>query len=159
MKTLCCLIMLISGCALVAAQNPSKINWKSWTALEQALQKEPKPVFVFFHATWCAYCKKIKRKVFTKEQVIQKINTDYYALEMDVERTDTISFGGQTFANKQALTKRNGVHELALSLASREQKPFTLPATILLKEDFTIKNRLFEYYTAPQLMTLLQEED
>lgn len=74
---------------------------------------------------------------------------------MDVERTDTISFEGAKFANKQALTKRNGVHEIPLLLASREGIPFSLPATIILNKDFTLKERIFEYYTSKQLLKIL----
>lgn len=157
MKTLFCFIfLLLIRFTFVTAQSESKINWKSWTELEQAIKKEPKPVFIFFHAEWCSYCKKIKREIFTKEEVIQKVNSDYYALEMDIEQTDTITFGGYTFTNKQVLTKRNGVHEIALLLASRENTPFSLPATILLNKNFTLKDRFFEYYTSKQLITLLK---
>jgi len=157
MKKIFCLItLLLVGFSFVSAQSDSKIHWKSWTELEKAIKKEPKPVFIFFHAEWCAYCKKIERKIFTKEEVIQKINSDYYAVEMDVERTDTITFGGDKFTNKQALTKRNGVHEIPLLLASRENAPFSLPATILLNKDFTLRNRFFEYYTSKQLLRLLK---
>lgn len=139
----------------VNAQSDTEINWKSWSALEEALKQEPKPVFLFFHAEWCDYCKKIQRKVFTKPEVVAKINAEYYAVEMDVERQDTILFEGVSFTNKEALTKRNGVHELPLLLASREGRSFSLPATIILNRDFTLKKRLFEYYTSKQILSVL----
>lgn len=83
------------------------------------------------------------------------MNRDYYALEMDVERTDTITFEGTKFTNKLALDKRNGVHEIPLLLASREGIPFSLPTTIILNNDFTLRNRIFEYYTSKKLLKLL----
>jgi len=136
------------------AQN-EHINWLSFEQLDVALAEKPKPVFIFFHAEWCSYCKKIEREIFTKPEVIKKLNTKYYAVEMDVERTDTITFEGEQFTNKQALTKRNGVHEIPLLLASREGFPFSLPATVILNSDFTLKERLFEYYTSKQLLNFL----
>ncbi|WP_203256493.1 thioredoxin family protein [Hyunsoonleella ulvae] len=132
-----------------------KINWLSWSQLENALKEEPKPVLIFFHADWCAYCKKMKRKVFTNASVIQQVNTDYYAVEMDVETKDTIVFDGVTFVNTEAEKKRNGIHELPLLLASREDKPFSLPAILLLDKNFQIKERIFEYYTSKQLLNTL----
>ena len=154
MKNLSCIILIIMP-LLGKAQSTSKIEWKSWSELEQSIKEEPKPVFIFFHAKWCAYCKKIKREIFTKPEVIAKLNSQYYTVEMNVEQTDTITFEGRKFTNKQAVTKRNGVHELELLLASRESFPFSLPTTILLNKDFTLRKRSFEYYTSKQLINFL----
>ncbi len=152
----CYLIMLLLvEIPLSGAQQKKAINWKSWSQLENALLEEPKPVFIFFHAEWCDYCKKIEREIFTNPAVISKINADYYAVEMDVETTDTITFEGVDFINKQALTMRNGIHEIPLLLASREGFSFSLPATVVLNKDFTLKDRHFEYYTSKELLEFL----
>jgi hypothetical protein len=74
---------------------------------------------------------------------------------MDVEQTDTITFESVNFINKQALTQRNGVHEIPLLLASRKGFPFSLPATVILNKDFTLKDRFFEYYTSKLLLNFL----
>ncbi|GAL65606.1 thioredoxin family protein [Jejuia pallidilutea] len=155
MKTIV-LVLLVNCCiSSVFSQKHTKINWMSWAQLEEAQDLQPKPVFVYFHAKWCSYCKKIKRKTFANPEVIQKLNSDYYAVEMDVETTDTIVFDGLSFTNKQAKTKRNGVHELPLLLASRKNKAFTLPATLLFTENFSIRERIFSYYTSEQLLEKL----
>ena len=75
------------------------INWISWEELDVKLEKDPKKTLVFFHADWCEYCKKIDRVVFTKPEVINKINADYYAVRMNVETTDTIYFDNNRFVN------------------------------------------------------------
>jgi len=137
------------------SQDNKEIHWKSWQELEEAYEEEPKPVFIFFHAEWCAYCKKIEREIFTNKEVIQKLNENYYSVEMDVETEDTIVFDNKIFTNQQALTKRNGVHELPLLLASRENIPFSLPATLIFDKNFNLKKRVFEYYTSKQLLKLL----
>ena len=157
MKSNFCLIFVfLIGLFPVMPQSGTEINWKNWSELEQAIKEKPKPIFIFFHAKWCAYCKKIEREVFTKPEVIEKLNTNYYAVEMDVERTDTIRFEGEQFTNKQAHPKRNGILEIPLMLASREGIPFSLPATIILNKEFTLKERFFEYYTSIQLMNFLK---
>lgn len=156
MKNFVCYIFIfLAGVLSIEAQDDAEINWKTWPELEQAIKEEPKPIFIFFHAKWCAYCKKIERKIFKRPEVIAKLNSKYYAVEMDVKLTDTITFDGVKFINKQTLTKRNGIHEIPLLLASREGIPFSLPATIILNKDFTFKERFFEYYTSKQLLKFL----
>jgi len=156
MKLILSVITLFFISHVSFSQNDKEIHWKNWTELEKALEREPKPVFIYFNADWCAYCKKIDREVFTKEEVIKKLNNDYYALKMNVESLDTIVFDNVTFINKQAKTKRNGIHELPLLLASREGEPFTLPATLLLDPNFVAKIRFYNYYTSKQLLKMLK---
>ncbi|QDO94463.1 DUF255 domain-containing protein [Formosa sediminum] len=138
------------------AQNSNTIHWKTFPELESALKENPKPIFIFFHAQWCAYCKKIQRQVFTKPDVINLINNKYYAVHMDVESQDSIVFEHTVFTNTQALTKRNGIHDIPLLLASRTEYPFSLPATVILNKDFTVRQRVFEYYTSKELVLLLK---
>jgi len=157
MKTTCSILLIIFLGLLnpLNAQQKNTINWITWEELDVALETKPKPVFIFFHAEWCAYCKKIEREIFTKEKVIQKINKEYYAVTMDVKTKDTIFFDGQKFYNLQAKTKRNGVHQLPLLLGSREKRPFSLPVTLIFDERFSIQKRIFEYYTSKELLLLL----
>ncbi|WP_246147030.1 thioredoxin family protein [Seonamhaeicola marinus] len=145
--------MIFSSVSASFSQSNARINWMSWEQLDRALKEQPKPVFIYFHADWCEYCKKIKRNVFTKEPIIKRINKDYYAVEMDVEYKDTIVFDGVSFINAE--TKRNSIHQLPLLLASRKNKSFSLPATLIFDENFQIKARIFEYYTSKQLLNKL----
>ncbi len=152
------LLFLFISLALIStalAQKRNGINWKNWQELETALAENPKPIFLFFEAEWCAYCKKIERVVFTKPEVIKEINNNYYALKMDVETKDSIYFDGLLFTNKQAKTQRRGVHDLPLLLASRKNQPFSLPASLFLDKNFRVQKRVFEYYTSKDLMELL----
>ena len=138
------------------SQNSTEIHWKTFPELETAIKENPKPVFIFFHAEWCAYCKKIERKIFTKTEVIDILNTEYYAVQMDVETQDSIVFDNVIFTNRQSLTQRNGIHEIPLSLASRADTPSSLPASIFLNKAFTVTERVFEYYTSSELLELLK---
>lgn len=147
--------LLVSQMVLSQNENEAEIQWKTWAELEKAIAQEPKPVFIYFNAEWCAYCKKLDREVFTKTAIIKKINSDYYALKMDVESLETIVFDGVTFTNKQAKTKRNGIHELPLLLASQDGEQVILPATLIYNKDFGIEQQVYNYYTSKQLLNML----
>ncbi|TXK78662.1 thioredoxin family protein [Mesonia sp. K4-1] len=150
------LLIFIFGLSYpLRAQQNEEIYWLTWEELDLALEENPKPVFIFFHAEWCAYCKKIEREIFTKKKVIGKLNKKYYAVEMDIETEDTIHFDGQKFSNMQSKTKRNGVHQLPLLLASRKNAPFSLPVTLIFDKDFRLQKRVFEYYTSKELLQML----
>jgi len=150
------LLIFIFGLSYpLRSQQNEEINWLTWEELDRALEENPKPVFIFFHAEWCAYCKKIEREIFTKKEVIGKLNKKYYAVEMDVETEDTIHFDGQKFSNMQSKTKRNGVHQLPLLLASRKNAPFSLPVTLIFDKDFRLQKRVFEYYTSKEMLQML----
>ncbi|MFB9054932.1 thioredoxin family protein [Formosa undariae] len=156
LKSFILICVFLGGYSNAISQSTDEIHWITFPELEVALTENPKPVFIFFHAKWCAYCKKIERKVFTKTDVIKTLNDAYYALKMDVETQDSIVFDNVVFTNTQSLTQRNGIHEIPLSLGSRAGFPFSLPATVLLNKDFTVKNRVFEYYTSSELLELLK---
>ena len=144
------LLFLVSG----AAQSNS-INWLSFEQLEDSLAVKPKKVFIDFYADWCAYCKKMDKSAFKDPKVVSRLNADYYAVKMNAETTDTIVFGGESFSNKQFGKNRNPTHEIPLLLASRENHPFSLPAIIVLNEEFNITARYFEYMSPKKLYEAL----
>ncbi|MFV8225254.1 thioredoxin family protein [Christiangramia aquimixticola] len=137
----------------------SEIDWMDFETLDAALTVQPKPVFIYFNADWCVYCKKMERNAFRDPEVISLLNKKFYAVKMNAESTDEIRFDGQTFRNVQAKTMRNGIHELPLLLASRKDQKFTLPALLLLDQNFQIKLRSFQYLTTAELLKFLAKID
>ena len=146
--------LLIFSVALCKAQS-NQPNWLTFNRLEQALTTEPKKVMIHFYADWCEYCKKMEKDVYTKPEIKQKLDTDYYVLKFNVESQDTISFGGKQFINSSIGKKRNAYHDIALLLASRENSPITLPTILFFDETFQLKNRIFRYISPAELQQLL----
>ena len=136
-------------------QQKDQINWISFNQLNDSLKVHPKKVFVNFYAYWCVYCKEMDRTTFQNKEVIKRLNEKYYAVKINVETEEKIIFGGQTFVNNR-IKKVNPVHEIALLLASRKNKPFSLPAYLVFNEKFEAEARYFQYLDVPALLKIIE---
>ncbi|WP_422106772.1 thioredoxin family protein [Winogradskyella sp.] len=134
-----------------------KVNWLSFGELETALTEKPKKVIVHFYADWCVYCKKMEEAVYTKPDIIEVLNADYYAVSFNVESKDSIHFGGQTFVNLNAGKKRTAFHQIPEFLAGRKDRDLELPATVILDKDFNIEKRFYQYIPPKEMLTILKQ--
>ena len=132
-----------------------EVNWLSFNQLDSALAVEPRPVFLDFYTSWCTFCRKMDKEVFVKPEVAQKLNQDYYAVKMDAETREVISFDGQRWSNQQATDKRDGIHDLAMLLASQKGE-FAPPTMLFLNKDFEVEARYFEYLSSKTLLKYLK---
>ncbi|HEX7367503.1 MAG TPA: thioredoxin family protein [Pelobium sp.] len=146
----------LSGHPSFAQKKNVKINWISFSALNDSLKANPKPVFVIFYADWCSLCKQMERSTFEDKRIVELLNRNYYAVKMNVETKDTIIFGNQTFINKR-IKKVNPIHDIALLMASRKNRPFSLPAIVLLDDKFIAKARYFQFLDAEAMDKILLE--
>lgn len=55
--------------------------------------------------------------------------------------------------------KVNPVHDIALLMASRKDKPFSLPAIVLLDDKFTVEARYFQFLDAKAMEKILTREN
>lgn len=136
------------------AQGTGFVPWLSFEQLDDSLKINPKPVFIEFYADWCTVCKRMEREAFVSESIATALTDDYYAVRMNVETTETISFGGELFINENS-HKINAIHQIPLLMASRKDAPFSLPAIIILDEKFEARARYFQYLSAEQLEKIL----
>ncbi len=155
LKTLWLGLMLLFSTNQGIAQEET-IHWLTFEQLEDSLSLKPKKVFIDFYADWCAYCKKMDKAAFKDPKVVALLNENFYAVKMDAETTDDITFGGDIFTNKELGKKRNPTHDIPLLLASRENYPFSLPAMVILNEKFEVTERYFEYLSPKKLKSILE---
>ena len=58
-------------------------------ALKEA-QRQGKPLFVDFYATWCVPCKKMEKTVFTQPEVGTYFNERFISLQLDAEKPENV---------------------------------------------------------------------
>lgn len=141
-------------CTSLSAQEKETVHWLTFEQLEDSLRTKPKKVFIDFYTDWCTYCRKMDKVVFTKPQVIEVLNEQYYAVKFDAETTSEIALGGRVFVNDQVKKSRTPLHQMAQLLALRDGQ-FAPPALIVLNEDFKVTARYFTYMTSSQLIEVL----
>jgi len=145
-------IMISLGCT---AQTHN-VTWLTFEELEEALIKQPKKVLIHFYADWCVYCKKMEQDVYTKDAIKEVLNNKYYVVKFNVESEEEVNFGGERFINKNIGKRRQAYHEIAELLATREQRSITLPAVIVINDNFEIEKRMFQYVPPKELLTILK---
>ncbi len=152
-------LLVLVGYERASAQTEDGINWISFSQLEVALSEQPRPVLLSFYTDWCAYCKKMDRTAFRNPEVIETINANFYAVRMDAESPDTVRFGGRDYENREWGRQRRPVHEIPRLLASRRDRPFSVPAHVLIDKEFSIQSRSFEYMDSDGLLDFLSSVD
>ncbi len=136
------------------AQQVDSVRWLSFEGLEEALATQPKKVFIDFYTDWCTYCRKMDKVVFTKPELVDLLNDQYYAVRFNAETDAPVAFGGQLFINDQVGKSRTPIHQIAQLLALRQGR-FVAPTLVLLDEEFKVVSRHFEYMDSKKLLRAL----
>lgn len=91
--------------------SPSNIKWYD---IEQALElnkKEARPILINIYTDWNSWCNHMMKTTFANEGIANYINTNYYAVRLNAESTDTIVFSGRKYFNRNV--GRKPTHDLA----------------------------------------------
>lgn len=82
-------VVLFSISFLLAFGNNTEVNFIKTDSFEE-VQEEAKiqnrPIFVDFHAAWCAPCKKVDKEVFNNSEVATFMNENFVNYKVNIEK-------------------------------------------------------------------------
>jgi thioredoxin-related protein len=110
----------------------SGIKWMSMEEAVAAQKKEPRKVLVDLYTDWCGWCKKMEASTFTDPFIVNYINKHYYAVKLNGEGKEAITFMGKEYVNT-AINNRN-THQLAWELGSVNNR-LGYPTIVILDEN------------------------
>lgn len=101
-KTLLLISITLFGISSGFSQNrPDMFEWKELGEAIKLAGENDKKVLVYGNASWCTYCKKMEKEVFTQESVKELTNKHFYSVWMDTESQDSLSFRGRKMTQMQ----------------------------------------------------------
>ncbi|NDY73651.1 thioredoxin family protein [Desulfobacter hydrogenophilus] len=105
------------------------ISWNDYTPGMALAGEEGKNIFLYFHASWCGYCTKLKKETFTDDRIKAYLNDHFVSIGVDTEK-------------REKLARQWGVRGL--------------PTLWFLEPDGTKINSLPGFANADQLLSILQ---
>lgn len=133
----------------VYAQTES-IKWYSIQEAEELTKTDPKKLFVDVYTDWCGWCKVMDKNTFTDPEIAAQLNENFYAVKLNAEQKEDITFKGHTF--KFVASGRNGYHELAAALMNGKM---SYPTVVFLDEQLNLLQPLPGYQKPEQLDPIL----
>jgi len=71
---------------IITATKLSSIDWQPYAKGIDVAKAEDKPLFLYFHADWCTYCKKLKKTTFADKDVLNYLNDNFISITIDTEK-------------------------------------------------------------------------
>lgn len=132
-----------------------QLKSRTFEAIDSLQQLQKRKIVVFIHTDWCQFCHRMKNTTFKNQEIIDKLNSDFYFIDLNAEEKRDIKFNNKTF--KYVPSGNNvGVHELALQLGTINGQ-IVYPVLCILNE----KNEIilqYNSYLSPKDFKLLLEK-
>ena len=129
MRVLLFIIILFTGFHSFSQENETLVlKTYSFEEVTQLQKEEKRPIVIFIHTSWCKYCLAMKKNTFTNQNIIQKLNDNFYFVTFNAETKKNITFNNHTFKFKPT-GKNTGTHELASTLTNNN---LTYPSIVFL---------------------------
>jgi len=147
--------MMIAIAAVFAGNGQDKaaeeIKWYTIEEADSLQQIEKRKVYIDIYTDWCGWCKVMDKKTFTDPEVIDLLNTEFYAVKLDGEAKHDITFRDKTYQYVQS--GRGGYHELAAALLNGKM---SYPTSVLLDENMNMIQPLPGYMPPEKLTPILE---
>lgn len=126
------------------------VNWVSFEKAIELNNANPKPILIDIYTDWCGWCKKMDKTTYKNKVITDYINENFYAVKMDGEGKEDITFKGHTF--KYQAQGRKGFHELPATLMNGK---LSYPSTIFLNKDKQLLQNVPGYLSSQRMEQIL----
>ena len=151
---------ILSFLAVIFITLTVKAQEITWISFEEAIElnkKTPKLILIDVYTDWCGWCKKLDKITYKNNEVIKLINENFYAVKLDGEEKEDITFKDHTFKYKEeGSTKYN---EFAATIMGGK---LSYPTTIILSPEEKLLDRIPGYLdekTMEKILTFFYSED
>lgn len=147
------LSLLIMHMSLMAGNDnpPAGINWVTIEKAEQLVKENPKKIFVDVYTDWCGWCKRMEANTFSHPFIIDYINTHFYAVKLNAEMEEPITFRGVRYVNENPGQRRSS-HNFARALL---QGRMSYPSVAFFDEQLNLITALPGYRDPRQFEVVL----
>jgi len=149
LRIVVCLLLLVS----IGSWKPKEKAEVEWLSFEEAIalhKENPKKVLIDLYTDWCGWCKVMDRETYSKVEIANYINENFYPVKFNAEQKQSVEFNGHTF--EYIPTGRRGVHELAAALTNNQ---LSYPTTVFMDEDLRIIQPIAGYLKPAQMEPIL----
>jgi thiol:disulfide interchange protein len=67
------------------------IVWHGYSRGMALAKRQDKPVFLYFYADWCTYCRKLKSTTFKDETVINNLGDNFISIAVDTDKNRVLA--------------------------------------------------------------------
>ena len=142
-----CSLFLISS---FTNDEASEINWVDITEIDSLMQANPKPIFIDVRADWCGMCAKMDKTTLKSEDVIERLNTNFYAVHFDFHDKRTFIFDGLEYSETSSGGKK-------FSSFSKYLEATGLPTLVFFDQKMNIIKTERGYYKTGEFVSLLED--
>jgi len=134
-------LWLLMPSSLYSQDSKAKVNWVSLEEAEVLMKKEPRKIFIDFYTDWCGWCKRMDAQTFSHPTIAAYLNTHFYAVKIDAEQSEPITFKGHKYINPNP-GQRRSTHEFAQAVASVKRadgrNSLGYPTVVFIDEDLNV---------------------
>lgn len=128
---------------------------KLFEAIDSLQQIQKRKIIVFIHTDWCQFCQRMKSTTFKNQEIIQKLNSDFYFIDLNAEEKRDILFNNQVF-KYQPSGNNVGINELAIQLGTINNQ-IVYPVLCVLNDKNEIILQYSNYLNATDFKLLLEK--
>lgn len=132
-----------------------QLKSRKFEAIDSLQQIQKRKIIVFIHTDWCQFCQRMKSTTFKNQEIIQKLNSDFYFIDLNAEEKRDILFNNQVF-KYQPSGNNVGINELAIQLGTINNQ-IVYPVLCVLNDKNEIILQYSNYLNATDFKLLLEK--